>query len=67
MGKGKSANMSKSTKLVLFCAVFALVLILWNSGVVVVPKTYGPLGAPSVFNKEMSEVEIDALPKSDFR
>lgn len=65
MGKGKSANsMSQSTKLVIFCALVALMMILWNTGV---SKSYGPLGAPSVFDKELSEVEIDALPKSDFR
>lgn len=63
--KGKSAGISKSTKLVLFCATFALLLILWNSGVVV--KNYGPLGEPHVFDKSLSEDQIDALPKSDFR
>ena len=57
--------MSSSTKLVIFCAVIALMLILWNTGVV--SKTYGPLGAPNVFDKKLSELEIDALPKSDFR
>lgn len=66
MGKGKSANaLSKSTKLVLFCAVIALIIILWNS--VVVSKRNGPLGVPSVFNKELSETDIDALPRSEYR
>lgn len=66
MGKGKSANnMSSSTKLVIFCAVIALMLIMWNSGVGA--KDHGPLGPPSVFKKELSELDIDDLPKSDFR
>ena len=57
--------MSKSTKLVLFCATVAMLLILLNSGIVT--KTFGPLGEPSIFPKELSEDQIDALPKSKFR
>ena len=63
--KGKSAGMSKGTKLVVFCAAFALLLIMWNTGVV--SKSQGPLGGPQVFDKSLSEDQIDALPKSDFR
>lgn len=71
MAKGKKHPhfaMAKGTKLVLFCAVVAISLLLWNTGMLYEGGQSGPLGRPALLSSDpsVSQAALDSLPPSAY-